>query len=181
MLALALTVSAEVADARPRPARHRRSSFVANKTFGLGLMLGSPSGLSGKYFVGRSTAIDFGIGGVGCCRGRRGVELHADYLWHPFVLTSTPAFELPLYVGIGGRYYSYSWRHNDHYHDGSALGARFPVGIAFDMNRTPFDIFVELALVADVIVDHDPYTDGFDRDGLYIDVDAAVGFRYYFN
>lgn len=177
---LFVTIAAETADARPRPARRRKSNFQANKTFGLGLILGSPTGLSGKYFVGPSTAIDFAVGGIGCCRGRRGVEVHADFLWHPVSLASEKPFELPLYVGIGGRFYSYEWRHGDHYHDGAALGARFPVGISIDMNNVPLDIFVELALVADLIVNHDDFNDSFDRDGLYVDVDGAVGLRYYF-
>ena len=83
---------ADDAEARPRPAgKKRRSNFEANKTFGLGIMLGSPTGLSGKYFTGPSTAIDFGIGGIGCCRGRSGIHIHADYLWHPLSIVSDPA------------------------------------------------------------------------------------------
>lgn len=171
------------ADARPRPTR-RASTFTANKTFGLGIMLGAPTGLSGKYFVGRSTAIDFGIGGngYGYGRGRSGLHLHADYLWHPVVLASPPEFELPLYVGIGGRFFSYDWAHGDHYHTGAAVGVRAPIGISFDLNRTPLDIFVELALVGDLLIDRDDRVDGFDHnDGFYFDVNAAVGIRYYFN
>ncbi|MBK9037000.1 MAG: hypothetical protein IPL61_38075 [Myxococcales bacterium] len=167
------------AGARPRPV-HRKSNFQANKTFGLGIMLGSPTGLSGKYFVGPSTAIDFGVGGIGCCRGRSGIHLHGDFLWHPVNLTSTPPFELPLYVGIGGRFFSYEWRHGDHYHDGSALGVRVPLGIAFDFNNVPLDIFVELALVGDFLISRDDLNDNFDRTGLYVDVDGAVGIRYWF-
>lgn len=174
----------ETAEARPRPAgKHRRSNFEANKTFGLGLMIGTPTGLSGKYFVGRSTAIDFGIGGIGCCRGRRGVNLHIDYLWHPVSFVSDPAFELPLYVGIGGRFFSYDWRHGDHYHDGSSVGVRAPIGLAIDFNNVPLDIFFELALVAEIILDDDDFNDGFDHDGngLYVDIDGAIGIRYWFN
>jgi len=181
LAALALVaITASEADARPRPAR-RKSNFVANKGFGLGIMLGSPTGLSGKYFLGPSTAIDFGLGGIGCCRGRRGVTAHADFLWHPVSLISDKAVELPLYVGIGGRVYDYEWKHNDHYHDGGALGLRAPLGISFDLNRTPIDIFVELALVADFIYDDSDPNDNFDHDGVYVDIDGAFGVRYYFN
>ena len=176
---IAVATLATSAEARPRPTR-RHSRFEANKTFGLGIMFGSPTGLSGKYFTGKSTAIDFGLGGIGCCRGRRGVEGHVDVLWHPVVLASPPPFELPLYVGVGGRFYSYEWQHGNHYHDGLAVGVRAPIGLSFDMNRVPLDIFVELALVADFIDDRSDVIDGFDHDGLYLDVDGAVGFRYYF-
>ena len=172
----------EDADARPRPAGKRRTSnFQANKTFGLGIMLGSPTGLSGKYFTGPATAIDFGVGGIGCCRGRSGIHLHADFLWHPISLVSDPAFELPFYVGVGGRFFNYEWRHNDHYHDGSAVGLRVPFGLAFDFNNVPLDIFVELALVFDFIVDNDDFDDDFHDGGLYVDLDGAIGARYYFN
>jgi hypothetical protein len=50
------------------------------------------------------------------------------------------------------------------------------------MNRTPLDIFVELALVGDLLIDRDDRVDNFDyNDGFYFDVNAAVGLRYYFN
>ncbi len=59
---------------------------------------------------------------------------------------------------------------------------RAPIGISFDLNRTPLDIFVELALVGDVLIDRDDRVDGFDHtDGIFFDVNAAVGLRYYFN
>jgi len=162
------------AEARPRPRGFGKSNFEANKTFGLGLILGNPTGLSGKYFVGPSTAIDFAVGAVGCCRGRRGLELHADFLWHPISLVSAEPFELPLYFGVGGRFYQYNWDRDRRDYDGSAIGVRVPGGIAFDFNNVPLDIFIELALVLDFLFD-DPY------DDVYVDLDGAVGIRYWFN
>ena len=61
------------------------------------------------------------------------------------------------------------------YDDVSALGIRVPVGIAFDFNNVPLDIFIELALVFDFIFD-DYYDDDFD-----VDFNPAVGIRYWFN
>ncbi len=174
------------AEARPRPAKHRRSNFEANKTFGLGIMLGAPSGLSGKYFLSSSTAIDFGFGTIYGYRDRRGIHLHADHLWHPVSLISSRALEMPLYVGIGARYLSgnrcYRYANNgncDIRYDGySALGVRAPIGLALDFNNAPIDIFFELALVADLVLDRDEV---YDDNALYIDVNGAIGFRYYFN
>lgn len=165
-VALTLGVVAESADARPRPRRAKR--FVANKTFGLGLMIGAPTGLSGKYFYGRDKAIDFGVGAFRYYRGRDGLQIHVDHLWHPVTLASTEDFELPLYVGIGGRVFDFD---DDNDRDGLALGVRAPVGISLDLNRTPIDIFFELALVADLFVDYD------DRYG--VDVNGALGLRFY--
>jgi hypothetical protein len=183
------TVAPSSAEARPRPtSMTSKSNFEANKTFGLGLMLGAPTSLSGKYFVGRSTAIDFGIGTIYDYRDRRGLHLHADFLWHPVSLASPDAFELPLYFGIGGRFFDGDrcYRYVDqrgnyycdyYYRDYTALGLRAPVGLSFDFNRVPLDIFAEIALVLDFLVDHDSRYD----DGVYGDLNGAIGIRYYFN
>jgi len=184
-VALSITFVASAADARPRPRFHRRSNFEANKTFGLGLMLGAPSGLSGKYFVGRSTAIDFGIGTIYDYRDRRGFHVHGDFLWHPVSLASTHAFELPFYVGVGGRYlngdrcyvYDPNGRCSYYYNNYSALGVRVPLGLSFDFNNVPLDVFVEIVPVLDFLVTHDTRYD----NGVYFDVDGAVGIRFYFN
>ncbi len=179
VLALGLMVaSAPDADARPRPAG-RQSNFEANKTFGLGLMFGDPTGLSGKYFLGPDTALDFGIGGAGWAHRYYGtaLQIHVDHLWHPVSLTSADAFELPLYFGIGGRllffdYYDDPGR--DRYDDVVALGVRVPVGISFDFNNIPLDIFAELAVIIDFFVN-----DYYHRLG--VDGNGAIGIRYYFN
>jgi hypothetical protein len=171
------------AQARPRPAG-RTSSFEANKTFGIGGMLGAPTGFSGKYFFGSSTALDFGVGTIYGYRERRGIHLHGDVLWHPVSLVSASAFELPLYLGVGARLfegrrcYRYNRGRCDYYYDGyTALGVRGPVGISFDFNNIPIDVFVEVALVLDVLVDYD---DRYD-DAFYLDLNGAAGIRYYFN
>jgi hypothetical protein len=173
LLALAaIALTGTVALARPRPNRGRR--FEANKTFGLGLMIGAPTGLSGKYFLAPDRAIDFGVGAIGYYNGRDGLHLHADYLWHPVSLVSADAFELPFYVGIGARLFDFGC--NGCKDNVAALGARVPFGIAFDFNNVPIDVFLELAVVVDVFVNDYP---GHDRLGA--DLNGAVGFRYYFN
>jgi hypothetical protein len=160
------------ADARPRPVGSARR-FSANKTFGLGLMLGAPSGLSGKYFLTASTAIDFGIGIIRYRpfdRGRDGnVHIHADYLLHPLSLASTEPFELPLYFGLGARALDFD---DDEGDEGFAIGVRAPLGVAFDFNNVPLDVFVELALVLDFFVSY--------RDNIGFDFNGAAGVRYYF-
>ena len=102
--------------------------------------------------------------------GRDGLQIHVDHLWHPVTLASTEDFELPLYVGIGGRVFDFD---DDNDRDGLALGLRAPIGLSLDLNRTPIDIFFELALVADLFVDYD--------DKYGVDVNGALGLRYYFD
>ena len=168
---LALTAVTDVADARPRPRRGKK--FEANKTFGIGIMLGAPTGFNGKYFYADDKAFDFGIGAIGRYRGRDGLHIHFDHLWHPVSLASEPAFELPLYVGIGARFFDFDDRDDFH---GTAFGVRAPVGIAIDLNNTPLDFFFELALVLD-------FVNGYDCagcDNVYVDVNGAIGLRYWF-
>ena len=150
---------------------------MANKTFGLGLELGEPSGLTGKYFFSDSTALDFGLGWIyEHYYYGDGVHIYGDVLFHPTVLVHADAFELPLYVGVGLRFWDFDYCFQGRCdYGGSAMGIRVPVGIAFDFNNVPLDIFIELALVFDVIFD-DYYDDDFD-----VDFNPAVGIRYWFN
>lgn len=178
MLAVA---SYSTADARPRPAGGGSTrSFEANKTFGLGLELGSPTGINGKYFVSPSGALDFGAGYIYhhpfYGNDSDGLHLYGDFLWHPLSFVSAPAFELPFYFGVGGRFWDF--RYCDRfrcYDQGYAFGVRVPVGIAFDFNTIPLDVFIQLVPTLDFV--HD-YYDGRD---FQFSVDFSVGARYWFN
>ncbi|HTL32818.1 MAG TPA: DUF3996 domain-containing protein [Kofleriaceae bacterium] len=171
------------ADARPRPhGFDTGKKFEANKTFGLGLELGEPNGINGKYFLSDDNALDFGLGYIYhhyYARDNDGLNLYADYLWHPLVLTSAEAFELPLYVGVGGHYWDwgdYGCDRNGNncaYYGTAALGLRVPVGLSFDFNNVPLDIFVQLVPTIDFFRH---YRDDF---GFYIDF--SVGIRFWFN
>ena len=157
------------------------SDYQSNGQFGLGLELGEPTGLNGKLFLSPSGAIDFGLGEIyHYYEGGDGLHLYLDYLWHPKQLASTPAFKLPFYIGVGGRFWRFDYNCNaagNNCADGvSAFGVRVPIGIAFDLNHVPLDIFVQVV----------PTLDFFNDDGntfnhsVYIDVDFSVGIRYWF-
>jgi hypothetical protein len=179
MFALA---SVPAADARPRPAGggSNMRSFSANKTFGLGLELGAPFGLTGKYFVSDSNALQFGLGAIyEHYYAGDGLHLYFDYLWHPVSLVSAQPFELPFYIGIGGRFWDFDYcdRNRVCYEGGSAFGIRVPVGIAFDFNTVPLDIFVQLVPTIDF------YRGDYYRyygDRAHFGFDASVGVRYWF-
>src|SRR5688572_28336210 len=68
--------------------------------FGLGVIVGSPTGVSAKLYLNRTNAIDGAIGLS--VLGAGGLHVHADYLWHPLMLARDDAFFLPLYIGAGG-------------------------------------------------------------------------------
>ncbi|HUJ60521.1 MAG TPA: DUF3996 domain-containing protein [Kofleriaceae bacterium] len=171
-----IVLAASAADARPRPAGIHGKRFEANKVFGLGLELGEPTAITGKWFYASDKAIDFGVGDVYDYYNYRGFTMYADHLWHPVSLASAEQFELPFYIGVGGRY----WRFDDYRGPGNvygdALGVRVPIGIAFDFNNVPLDVFVQIVPTVDLFFD---VPAGYDRS-FYLWFDASIGARYYF-
>ena len=163
---------------RGRRGRGGRSSFVANKQFGLGFELGEPDGLNGKYFLAPSGALDFGIGYIyDHYYYGDGLHLYADYLWH-FSLASNPSFELPFYVGPGLRFWRFDYCvQNACNYGGSAVGIRLPLGISFDFNNSPIDIFLQVVPTLDFL-GGDYYSRYGDR--LHFGVDGSVGIRFWF-
>ena len=169
-------------EGRSRSSGSGGSAFVANKTFGLGLEIGAPYGLTGKYFLSDAGALDFGVGGIyHHYYFGRGFHVYLDYLWHPVSLASTDSFELPLYIGLGGRFWDFDHCRLPDRRDcrrGSALGLRVPLGLAFDFNWAPLDIFFEVIPVFDVLSDR--YRGHYGRRA-HLGLDGSVGFRYWFH
>lgn len=171
----ALLLAAGTSEAR-RSRKMGGEKYVANGKFGLGLELGAPFGLNGKYFLSDDRALNFGIGALydNYYDDRDGLHLYLDYMFHPFVLTNQPAFQLPFYIGIGGRVWDFDDR-RDRFADneGLAFGVRVPIGIAFDFNKVPLDVFVQLTFVADLFFGYD------DRFGPHLE--GSIGIRYWFD
>ncbi|MEO7732902.1 MAG: hypothetical protein ABIY55_18195 [Kofleriaceae bacterium] len=168
-------LSLATAEARPRPNGHINGrSFEANKTFGLGLELGAPTGVTGKYFLSGDRALDFGVGDIYNNGNRYGLHVYGDYLFHPVSLVSTEAFELPLYIGLGGRIWDFQDRGPAVRDDAIAVGFRVPVGVSFDFNNVPLDAFIQVVPVLDVY-------SGYQAHDLYLDLDFSIGVRYWFN
>jgi hypothetical protein len=157
----------------PRPAA---TEVGHGRDFGLGVAFGSPTSLVGKYFVGGGNALDFGIGfwsyGWGC--RRRGAApdvcdnygafdlftINADYLWQEPIVAGRGA-SLDWHIGAGGRI----WAGNG----GFAAAARMPVGLDLGFRKPSFlEVFLELAPAVYVV------------PGLYLDIEAFLGVRFYF-
>lgn len=183
-LALSILVgfalASTAADARPRPGGHGSfEKFEANKTFGIGLELGEPTGVNAKWFLSDSGALDFGLGYIyRHYYAGDGLNLYADYLWHPFVFTKTEGFELPFYFGVGGRFWSFDYgcdkNGNNCIYDASSLGVRAPVGIAFDFNKIPLDVFIQLTPVLDFFRHYN------NHDDVHLGIDFSAGARFWF-
>jgi hypothetical protein len=129
--------------------------------------------------LSQSGALDFGVGYIyDDYYYGDGFHIYANYLWHPISLVSAQAFELPLYIGGGLRFWEFDYCYlGTCGYSGSAIGIRVPVGIAFDFNHVPLDIFMQLVPVVDILTG--TYYDQF-RDRGHFGVDVSVGIRYWF-
>lgn len=133
---------------------------------GLGVIVGSPTGLSFKTFTSGTNAIDAGLA---WSTGRHdAISIHADYLWHHFdAFEDINKGQLPVYYGIGGRMV-FSDNHSGPGDDDVVLGVRIPVGINYLFEDSPVGLFLEIAPIVNLI----PSTD--------FDLDGAIGARFYF-
>ena len=141
--------------------------------FGLGAMLGDPTGINAKLWMGDDRALAFGLAWGVWHNGY--VHLHADHLFHNMDLLSVSSGRLPLYYGPGLRIRSWNgdgYWHRGHYYDQDGtrvdVGVRFPVGLAYLFDGAPVDVFVEAVPTLNLI----PAT-SFDLDG-------GIGVRYWF-
>ena len=97
-----------------------------------------------------------------------GIQVHADYAFHPYVLQTRETFVLATYVGPGVRLIQYSDGRNDSF---LAFGLRAVGGLLFDF-KNPLDAFIEVAGVFEY---------GFkDGEGFGAALNAGAGVRYYF-
>ena len=128
--------------------------------FGLGAILGEPTGPSFKVWTGASSAIDGAA--AWSLDDRNSFHLHVDYLWHNFSVIKLTKGSMPLYFGLGGRI---QFEEGD---DDDLIGARIPVGLEYLPARTPLGIFMEIVPVLNLAPDTE-----FDMEG-------ALGIRYYF-
>jgi hypothetical protein len=129
-----------------------------NKPFGLGIVVGEPTGITAKYWMSRTTAVD---GAVAWSFNHDGsFYIHADFLKHHFDIVEVSEGQMPLYYGIGAKVVLA---------DDGILGAHVPLGIAYMFETAPLDIFLEI------------------RPGLNLlpatrfDMSGGIGVRYYFD
>jgi hypothetical protein len=126
--------------------------------FGLGVIVGEPTGLSLKGWTGSRSALDFALA---WSFGRHDAfHVHADYLFHKFGLFKVEKGDLVLYYGIGGRVKAV---------EKTRVGVRIPIGISYLFERDPIEIFFELGPILDLAPSTDFYMTG------------GIGIRYFFD
>ena len=115
------------------------SATYAQSKFGLGIILGEPTGVSAKLWTGGTNALDFAA--AWSFKGDGHLLLQADYVWHSD-LERTSSGKVAFYYGIGGRII---------FSDEPLLGARIPIGLDYQFSSAPIDIFAEIVPILDLI------------------------------
>ncbi|OLD60811.1 MAG: hypothetical protein AUI33_15170 [Ignavibacteria bacterium 13_1_40CM_2_61_4] len=129
-----------------------------DRGFGLGIIIGEPTGISFKGWLNERNAID---GGLAWSFTRNGsFHAHADYLWHSFHVFQTQE-RIPLYFGIGARIKTGRY-------DDAQFGVRVPVGVGYLFKDAPVDLFFEIAPIVDLA----PKTE--------LEANAGLGVRIWF-
>ena len=133
------------------------------KGFGLGIILGEPTGVTAAWRGSGPSTFDLGLA---WSVPEEKFHIHADYLFTylRFRDPNAPVVEFPLYIGVGPRLHlggAYVGAET------SVIGLRAPLGIAVGGTHVPVEGFLELVPVL----------------GLYpstrMDFDAAVGVRLF--
>lgn len=125
---------------------------------GIGISIGNPTGLNGKYWLDQKTAVDAGFAwSIG---KHSDLSMHSDYLLHKEgTFYFNDVHPLDLYYGIGGRL---------EFADDVEIGVRVPVGLAYNLENESADIFAEVAPIVDILT----------KTGL--ELHLLFGARYYF-
>lgn len=135
------------------------ATFAQQRGFGLGVILGDPTGISAKLFTESGNAVDFGLG-YSFTSSNSILDFYADYVFHNYDwIKSTEKFVV--YYGPGARL---NLNENQ-----SRLGVRGVIGILWIPSGSRFDLFVEIAPILDVI----PATK--------FDLNGGIGGRFFFN
>jgi hypothetical protein len=164
-----------------RPARATEVGY--QRQYGVGVMLGDPTGLSGKAWVSRTNAIDVGLGAYAwgppgdcvrrgpdpgiCAHGwdQSTISVHADYLWESKITEGRIA-QLDWHIGGGARAFFVS---GSCVGDCWELGARAPVGLDLTFQQPTFlEVFLELAPAFYVV------------PVAFLSFEGALGVRGYF-
>ena len=134
-------------------------NFAQQKGFGLGVVLGEPTGISAKFWLTPGTALDFGLG-YSFTSSNSLFDFYVDYVFHNSNMINSEE-NFVIYYGPGARL--------NIKESTSRLGVRGVIGLLWLPRGTNFDVFVEVAPILDII----PETK-FDFSG-------GIGGRYFFN
>ncbi|MEZ4702643.1 MAG: hypothetical protein R2834_20080 [Rhodothermales bacterium] len=131
-------------------------AWAQDNPFGVGIILGAPTGISAKYWVRDTRAID--MAAAWSLENDGSIQLIADYVWHTTRFEGLETNRSYAYYGIGGRLSA---------GERAVIGVRGPFGATYLFDE-PFDVFIEVVPVFDLA----PYT--------RLTLQLGIGGRYYF-
>jgi hypothetical protein len=152
-----------------------------DRTFGLGLQLGVPTGVTGKVFFTPVVALAFGVGTL-LPYGGFGTWADLDLHFVHFHTRKDRILRMSLYAGPG---LALGWAYNyTEYYRGAYVGPGYvvysgplevtihgPIGFAIHWQRAAFDTFFELSPGITLVPD---------LNLAYFSMGGSVGARYYF-
>jgi hypothetical protein len=114
----------------------------------VGIILGEPTGLSAKQWIGEGAAFDVAVAWSFADSGA--FYVHVDYQQHfdPF---GVDVGRLLAFAGIGGHVYL----RND-----ITVGIRIPLGLVYEFDEVPLEVFLELAPGINLLMETSPHFAG---------------------
>jgi hypothetical protein len=125
--------------------------------FGVGIIVGEPTGVSGKYWLDRSNALDGAVAWSFLDDGS--FYLHANYIHHHFEVIDLSSGDMPLYYG-GGLKMKFA--------SDFVFGIHVPLGLAYHFEEAPLDVFIEIRPGINF------------TPNVKFDMSGGIGVRYYF-
>lgn len=135
----------------------------AQEQFGVGVIVGAPTGFSGAYSLNDKSRIDFALGYS--LADDVHYHIHSDYLFLKPKLFQIDNQDIDLYFGVGARIKDRDTDNND---DDFRLGIRGPMGLHYQFEDPNVEIFGEIALIFDFIEKTD------------VDFNLGLGARFWF-
>jgi hypothetical protein len=133
-------------------------SFADSKhNFGIGVILGEPTGLSAKGWLSQTVGVD--AGAAWSFTSGSFFQIHGDLLVHNFKLFTVDTGRMAFFYGVGGRV---------KFDEDTTVSLRVPVGITYEFEKTTIELFLEVVPMLNLI----PATE--------VDIAGGIGFRYYF-
>ena len=131
-------------------------------SMGIGVSLGSPSGLNGKMKLGDDQALQFGVGGSTGQIGR--VSVSTDFIQHtPSITEASDGYVITPYFGLGASVNAETYGMNRVF-----AGPRFLTGVSVFPTDVSMDFFIE---IAPAVYFYEQFSFGFE---------GSLGARYYF-
>lgn len=134
---------------------------LAGTGTGVGIMLGSPNGITGRHWIDDSSSFD---AGAGWSLSDSRFQVNANYLMSHADLIAIGEENFDLFYGLG-----LSLRTKSGKQDGEVVfGPRLPIGISYEVTDPNIEFFTQLAFNVGLIPSSDLY------------LDANIGVRFYF-